>query len=59
MKNLNRLAIPFMLMLLAVIFDSCSVIGGIFKAGMGFGIFIVVAVIILIVVVVLQATKNK
>lgn len=27
-------------------FSSCEVIGGIFKAGMGFGIFIVVAIII-------------
>lgn len=56
MKNLN-LAILFILTVLG--FSSCSVITGIFKAGMGFGIFIVVAIIILIVVLIAKTRKKQ
>jgi hypothetical protein len=38
--------------------NSCSVIGGIFKAGMGFGIFIVVLIIVIIAVIATKATKK-
>ena len=38
---------------------SCSAIGEIFKAGMGFGIFIVVAIIVLVVILVLRFGKGK
>lgn len=37
------------LLALLVTFSSCEVVGGIFKAGMGVGIFIVVLVIVLII----------
>jgi len=42
---------PFWIVLVAflVTFSSCEVVGGIFKAGMGVGIFIVVVVIALII----------
>ena len=39
--------------------SSCSVVTGIFKAGMGFGIFIVVAVIVAIVIIAMKAGKAK
>ena len=47
MKNLLKKIIP--LFLISFLFTSCSVIEGIFKAGMGVGIFIVVAVIAIII----------
>ncbi len=39
--------------------SSCSVVGGIFKTGMGFGIFIVVAIIALIIFLVTRIGKKK
>ena len=47
MKKLLQTTALFILILTT--FTSCEVIGGIFKAGMGVGIFIVIAVIALIV----------
>lgn len=47
MKALNQLWI--LLLVIAVTFSSCEVVGGIFKAGMGVGIFIVVLVVALII----------
>jgi len=44
---------------LAFILGSCEAIAGIFKAGMGFGIFLVVAVLIAIVVLVMRMNRNK
>ena len=40
-------------------FSSCAVVGGIFKAGMGFGIFIVVLIIAAIIFIVSRMGKNK
>lgn len=37
---------------------SCEAIGTIFKAGMGFGIFIVIAIIVLIVGLLMRAGKK-
>lgn len=54
MKKLN---VGILLFLAFFAFSSCSVITGIFKAGMGFGIFIVVAIIILVVVLIAKARK--
>lgn len=39
--------------------SGCSVVGGIFKTGMGVGIFIVVVVIALIIFLVTRIGKNK
>ena len=58
MKNLS-LRIFSVLFLITTFLNSCNVVKGIFKAGMGFGIFIVVAVIGLIAFFVLRAGKNK
>ncbi|MGQ7947498.1 hypothetical protein [Flavobacterium sp. WC2509] len=50
MKNIiNRILV---LSIVLFSFTSCEVIGGIFKAGMGVGIFIVVAIIALIIFVI-------
>jgi len=40
-------------------FSSCEIVGGIFKTGMGVGIFIVVLVIALIIFLVSRIGKNK
>ncbi|MBW4362175.1 hypothetical protein [Flavobacterium taihuense] len=39
--------------------NSCEVIGGIFKAGMGVGIFIVIAIIAVIIFIVSSFFKNN
>jgi hypothetical protein len=41
------------------LFSSCEVVEGIFKAGMGVGIFIVIAVIVLIVFIISKLTGKK
>jgi len=58
MKKSNFLT-TFMLILLAGSLSSCEAIAGIFKAGMGFGIFIAVAVVALIIFIAMRAGKNK
>ena len=47
------------LLALCVYLSSCSVIGGIFKLGMGFGIFLVLLVIALIIFFVTRMGKGK
>ncbi len=47
----------FLLVLFTVIFSSCSAIAGIFKTGMGVGIFLVVMVIVVIGIVAMKAKK--
>ena len=41
------------------VFNSCSVIGGIFKTGMSVGIFIVVVIIVFIVIGVIALRPKK
>lgn len=57
MKRINPLAV-IILLLLSTLISSCAVIGGIFKAGMGFGIFLVIAVIVIIVFLLTKAGKK-
>ncbi|KDN53792.1 hypothetical protein [Flavobacterium seoulense] len=45
----NTLKRTLLLLTVMFTFTSCEVIGGIFKAGMGVGIFLVIAVIALII----------
>ncbi len=61
-KNTNKplkktLTLVTLLFLLSLI-SSCEIVGGIFKAGMSFGIFIVVAIIVLIVFLIMKAGKK-
>jgi len=57
MKNQKLIAVSSILFLAT--FSSCSVVGGIFKTGMGVGIFFVVLVIALIVFFFNRMGKNK
>ena len=58
MKNSKRQLI-LTLAVLSIILSSCSVIGGIFKAGMGFGIFLVIIVVAAIVLLIMRSGKNN
>lgn len=58
MKSLSPVYVFFLLTISATL-SSCEAIAGIFKAGMGFGIFIVIAVIAIIGFFVMRAGKNK
>ncbi|MDB5257546.1 MAG: hypothetical protein JWM14_2241 [Chitinophagaceae bacterium] len=51
-------SIVAILIMLTVYLSSCSVIGGIFKLGMGFGIFLVLLVIALIVFFLIRIGKK-
>jgi hypothetical protein len=57
MKKINLFNV-INLFLLSLLLTSCEVIEGIFKAGMGFGIFIVIAIIVVIVFVIGKMTKK-
>ncbi|CAM3956651.1 Phosphatidate cytidylyltransferase [Flavobacterium sinopsychrotolerans] len=55
-KRLTRL---LMLFIVLISFSSCSIIEGIFKAGVGVGIFIVVAVIAIIIFIISKIFSRK
>lgn len=55
-KNLTRI---LMLLMVLVSFTSCSVIEGIFKAGMGFGIFIVVVIVAIVIFIISKIFGKK
>lgn len=57
MKTAN---LPYFLLIifLGTLLSSCEAIGGIFKAGMGFGIFVVIAVVVLIIGLVMKIGKK-
>jgi hypothetical protein len=46
------------LIAIAFLLSSCEAIGGIFKAGMGFGIFIVIFIIAIIVIIIMRMGKK-
>ncbi len=48
-----------MLLVISLSFTSCSIIEGIFKAGIGVGIFIVVAVIAIIIFIISKIFSRK
>ena len=54
----SRLLFIIDLLLILVLFNSCSAVAGIFKAGMGFGIFIVFLVIAVIAMIAMRARKK-
>lgn len=57
MKKLNLFR-AISLLLIPFLVTSCEAIKSIFKAGMGFGIFIAIAVVVLIVFVISKMTKK-
>ena len=58
MKN-AKLVTGLLLFLFSMMLSSCEAIAGIFKAGMGFGIFIVLFIIVGIIALVMKAGKSK
>jgi hypothetical protein len=58
MKTSRSLSV-FYFVFLSFIISSCSVVGGIFKAGMGVGIFICVVIIILAVILIMRFRKKS
>lgn len=58
MKKFNFLT-AFFLLFISLTLSSCEAIAGIFKAGMGFGIFLVVAIVGVVVFIAMRAGKNK
>lgn len=55
----NQILRILMLLVAALSFTSCELIGGIFKAGMGVGIFIVIAVIAIVLIVISKLFGKK
>ncbi len=55
---MKKYQILIALTLLLITLNSCTVVTGIFKAGMGFGIFTVVLVIIIIAALIMRANKK-
>ena len=60
-KHGNNLGITAVLTLIitSLVINSCSAIGEIFKAGMGFGIFIVVAIIVVVIILAMKFGNRK
>ena len=54
---MKKILLPTALFI-ALLFSSCSAIAGIFKAGMGVGIFVVLFVVIIIALVVMRINKK-
>jgi len=54
MDNYSRLVAP---LLLSLMVSSCTAIAEIFKAGMGFSIFLVLAVLVVIVFIIMRLRK--
>jgi membrane protein insertase Oxa1/YidC/SpoIIIJ len=55
----KQLQFVALFILIATLFSSCEAIGTIFKAGMGFGIFIVVIIIVAIIFVISKFAGKK
>jgi hypothetical protein len=55
---MRKALLPLLFVLFSTVLTSCEAIAGIFKAGMGFGIFIVIAVIVLIVIMISRSGKK-
>ena len=58
MLKRSNLLTAFFLLFIAVTLSSCEAIAGIFKAGMGVGIFLVIAVVAVIAYIVMRARKK-
>ena len=57
MKKLNQGFILSLLMSISILFSSCEAIGGIFKAGVWFGIIGIVVVVIIVFWLIGKARK--
>ena len=57
--NKTRFIKIFIVLIVSMLVSSCEVIGDIFKAGMGFGIFIVLAVVVGIIFIMRRMRKRQ
>lgn len=57
MKRSNLSAVFTLLILLSLTFSSCAAIGGIFKAGMWFGVIAIIVVVAIIIWIVSKVRK--
>jgi hypothetical protein len=55
----NKLFVMTLLGGMLTSLSSCSIIGDIFKAGMGFGVFLVIIIVIIIALFIGRMWKNK
>ncbi len=55
----HKILRPLLLLFVLFIATSCELVEGIFKAGMGVGIFIVIAVIAVIIFIISKFTGSK
>lgn len=55
----NKTILIVLLFSILTTLSSCEVVGGIFKAGMGVGIFLVVLVVAVILYFIFRMRKNK
>lgn len=55
-KQITRL---LMLFIVLISFTSCSIIEGVFKAGMGVGIFIVIAIVAVVIFIISKLFGKK
>jgi len=58
MKTSNLITVV-MILASSVLLSSCEVVGGIFGAGMGFGIFMILAVVVIAILFMVKLGKNK
>lgn len=54
-----KMLFAFFAVFVALMVSSCSIIGGIFKTGMGLGIAITVAIMVLIAILLLRIGKGR
>ncbi|WP_460550809.1 hypothetical protein [Ferruginibacter profundus] len=57
--KISNLVKSFLLLSAIFLLNSCQAIADIFKAGMGFGIFIAVVVVAVIVFIIIKITGNN
>ncbi len=58
MKTSNLITVV-MILAISVLLSSCEIVGGIFGAGMGFGIFMILAVVVIAILFMVKLGKNK
>lgn len=55
----SRFIQAFTILFMSMLVSSCELIGGIFKAGMSFGIFIVIAIVLFVIFLIIRIGKRK
>jgi hypothetical protein len=55
----NRIYTASVVLMFSFLLLSCAAVGEVFKAGMGFGIFMAAAIIIVIIFLVMRMGRNK